>query len=100
VTESSKYLATVQAIIGAMMYLVMAAFMMVGMGVGAQKFLAVANVSDPSKLPLTGGIFSGINQGIDMGSVALVVAFVALIIMTLLDAWEGFGGENGFIVRQ
>lgn len=83
----------------AMLYLVMLALVMVGIGVGAQKFLAVANVTDPSKLPIVGGVFTGISQGINMGSVAIVVGFIGVIIYVLAQVWGSFRGEGGILAR-
>ena len=79
----------------AMLYLVMLALVMVGVGVGAEKFLTVANVSDPSNLAIVGQAFSGITEGISMGGVAVVVGFVGIIIAVLAGVWHEFR-QSGF----
>jgi len=86
----------IQEVGNSMLYLVMLALIMIGIGVGAAKFLSVANVTDPSKLPIVGGVFSGITQGISMGSVAIVVAFIAIIIGVLAVVWQEFKGGSVF----
>jgi len=82
----------------AMVFLVMLALVMVGIGLGAQQLLNVANITDPSKLPIVGGAFSGITQSMKMGAVALVVGFIGIILTVLVGVWRGFSGPNGQVL--
>lgn len=84
----------IQDVGNSLLYLVMLGLIFMGIGVGADKFKAVANVTDPTQLTLVGPIMGGLNQGMDMGSVAIVMGFVSIIIYALTGVWRQVRAEG------